>query len=49
MTERHPGQGEDDDQDREDLGDPAASHGSDLDARVGTGEDRPVDPGDPEP
>jgi hypothetical protein len=45
MTERHPDEVEDDDgraeDGRDELGDPASSHGSDLDARVGDGEDRP--------
>jgi hypothetical protein len=45
MTERHPGKVEDDDgrddDGRDELGDPASSHGSDLDARIGDAEDQP--------
>jgi hypothetical protein len=40
MTEHHPGEAQDDDG-RDELGDPASSHGSDLDARIGDGEDQP--------
>jgi hypothetical protein len=35
MTEPHPGEAGNDDQKRDDLDDPAASHGSDLDPRTG--------------
>jgi hypothetical protein len=40
MTEPHPGEAGNDDEDREGLGDPAGSHGSDLDPRTGA-DDRP--------
>jgi hypothetical protein len=40
MTEPHPGKAGIDDEDRDGLGDPAASHGSDLDPRTGA-DDRP--------
>jgi hypothetical protein len=40
MTEPHPGEAENDDEDRDGLGDPAASHGSDLDPRTGADDDR---------
>ena len=40
MTEPHPGEAENDDQKGDGLGDPAASHGSDLDPRTGA-DDRP--------
>ena len=39
-TEPHPGEAGIDDEDRDGLGDPAASHGSDLDPRTGA-DDRP--------
>jgi hypothetical protein len=41
MTEPHPGEAGNDDEDRDGLGDPAASHGSDLDPRTGADHDRP--------
>jgi hypothetical protein len=41
MTEPHPGEAGNDDEDRDGLGDPAASHGSDLDPRTGPDDDRP--------
>jgi hypothetical protein len=41
MTEPHPGEAGNDDKDRDGLGDPAASHGSDLDPRTGADHDRP--------
>jgi hypothetical protein len=47
MSERQPDPVEDDGEDRDGLGDPAASHGSDLDARIDRGQDRPADPADP--
>jgi hypothetical protein len=34
MTEPHPGEAGNDDEDRDGLGDPAASHGNDLDGTV---------------
>ena len=34
MTEPHPGEAGNDDEDRDGLGDPAGSHGSDLDPRT---------------
>jgi hypothetical protein len=40
MTEPHPGEAGNDDEERDGLGDPAASHGSDLDRRTGA-DDRP--------
>ena len=40
MSEQHPDRVEDDDE----LGDPASSHGSDLDARIGGGQERPDQP-----
>jgi hypothetical protein len=44
VTEHHPAEPEDDQDGRADLPDPDSSHGSDLDTRIGTGDDRP-DPG----
>jgi hypothetical protein len=41
MTEPHPGEAGNDDEERDGLGDPAASHGSDLDPRTGADDDRP--------
>jgi hypothetical protein len=41
MTEPHPGEAGNDDEDRDDLGDPAASYGSDLDPRTDADHDRP--------
>jgi hypothetical protein len=41
MTEPHPGEAGNDDEDRDGLGDPAASHGSDLDPRTDAAHDRP--------
>ena len=39
MTEPHPGEAGNDEE-RDGLGDPAASHGSDLDSRTGADDDR---------
>jgi hypothetical protein len=45
MTERHPGEAGNDDEDRDDgLGDPAGSHGSDLDPRTDPDHGRPERP-----
>jgi hypothetical protein len=40
MTEPHPGEAGNDDEERDGLGDPAASHGSDLDPWTGADDDR---------
>ena len=40
MTEPHPGEAGNDDNEPDGLGDPAASHGSDLDPRTGADDDR---------
>jgi hypothetical protein len=40
-TEPNPGKAGNDDEDRDGLGDPAASHGSDLDPRTGADDHRP--------
>lgn len=40
MTEPHPGKAGNDDDERDGLGDPAASHGSDLDPWIGADDDR---------
>ncbi len=45
MTEPHPGEAGDDEE-RDGLGDPASSHGSDLDPRTAE-EDRPEPAGGP--
>ena len=39
MTEPHPGEAGNDDEERDGLGDSAASHGSDLDPQTGTDDD----------
>ena len=49
MTEPHPGDARDDDEERGGLGDPAASHGSDLDPRTGADGDRPEPAGPGQP
>jgi hypothetical protein len=54
MTEPHPGDAGNDDEERDGLGDSAASHGSHLDPRTGADDDRPERPagrsaGDREP
>jgi hypothetical protein len=41
MTEPHPGEPGNDDEERDRLGDPAASHASDLDPRTDADDDRP--------
>jgi hypothetical protein len=41
VTEPHPGEAGYDDEEQGGLGDPAASHGSDLDPRAGADGDRP--------
>ena len=41
MTEPHPGEASNDDEERDGLGDPAASHGSDLDPRTDADHERP--------
>ena len=41
MTEPHPGEAGNDDEERDGLGDQAASHGSDLDPWTGADDDRP--------
>ena len=45
MTDPHPGETGNDDKERDGLGDPATSHGSDLDPRTDAADDRP-DPAD---
>ena len=40
MTEPHPGEAGNDDDERDGLGDPAAWHGSDLDPWIGADDDR---------
>ena len=45
MTEPHPGEAGNDDEERDGL-DPAASHGSDLDPRTGDDDDRPEPAGE---
>ena len=46
MTEPHPGEAANDDEDRDGLGDPAALHGSDLDPRTDADHDRPKPAGE---
>jgi hypothetical protein len=45
MTDPHPGEAGNDNEDRDGLGDPATSHGSDLDPRTGADDDPPEPPG----
>jgi hypothetical protein len=47
MTQYHPGEAEDDDR-GDHLDDPASSHGSDLDPRIGDDEDEPDQGGEPQ-
>jgi len=46
MTEPHPGEAANDDEDRDGLGDPAALHGSDLDPRTDADHGRPEPAGE---